>query len=808
MMRRDTTLGGLLVAVSMMMACGPSAPGSKIPGDEGRPGATAPKAPSGDAPLGEEQRVGAAKLVDTRSHTALAADNLDQVKTTAPPPKTSAEIYKAVAPATVVVRVAGGIGSGVVIDPAGWVLTNHHVIASGAVEDFKYEATILLGKLSKQTGAMERRDEQYKAEVYKADKLRDIALLKIVDPPDDLPSVRIAEDNPAPGSEVVALGHAGAGMLWALKSGQISALGKLSEALAQLASFKDDEEGQKAADAFRRFMDGQNLGLIIQSTVNVLPGDSGGPLLNERGELVGLNVFSRKDPKTGGLLSFHVHRDELATFVKDRPARPAQLVPDPWLEGGGDMSLEDADLDGKVDVLLLQGRKPCAFCPVQSTAVFIDADQNSFDERPIPKDLNALYEARGFDAEAVYLQIEKDVFVWYDTDDDGTFDRLLYDEGTTGLVSSGYAIGKDGSLDRREDLSRTKPFQAGLFTSDGLDERFARITHAAFPARYTDAPEPMASTLPDPIGRAGHSIAGDLDEDGTLDAVQTTNPFSKRLLIDTDQTTIAPLGPIFELSEVDRTKIDPEIAVVSQSTHMWIFYDRDDDGRFDLVLHTPGTRVYAATDAWTIDAGGKKTPAPEHVGRMLFRPALLDATQGPRLTKMVQNGLLAIMSAEDDGLGSFPHPIDDHRGTSVEIMELPVAKRAVITLIGYGSDGYLLDLDQSSGLFGAKDAIDIQKRVEDGKIDAEFAYFHRNGIAWAYYDTDTTPGYDVVLVSLTPSRGTVDAGFSISGAQATHDPSLSGGRLVRPSLFRSVLLKQRLTKLASDLFADDMVEGR
>lgn len=807
MMGRDTWLGGLLFAVSMMMACGPSGPEAKAPAAEPSEGTDAETA-EGDAEIGKEHRVGAAKLVDRRSHVALAADNLDQVKTTAPPPKTSAEIYKAVAPATVIVRVAGGIGSGVIIDPAGWVLTNHHVIASGGVEDFKYEATILLGTLNARTGAMERGEKEYKAEVYKADKLRDVALLKIVDPPKNLPAVRMATENPTPGTEVVALGHAGAGMLWALKSGQISALGKLSEALAQLASFKDDDEGQKAAETFRKFMDRQSLGLIIQSTVNVLPGDSGGPLLNARGELIGLNVFARKDPKTGGLLSFHVHRDELATFVKKRPSRPAQLVPDPWLEGGGDMSLEDADLDGKVDVLMLQGRKPCAFCPRQSTAVFIDADQNSFEGKAIPKDLNALYEARAFDAEAVYLQVEKNVYVWYDSDDDGTFDRLLYDEGTTGLVSSGYAIGNNGSLDREPDLSRTKPFQAGLFESDGLDKRFARITHAAFPARYTDAPEPMASTLPDPIGRAGHSIAGDLDEDGTLDAIHTTNPFSKRLLIDTDQTTVAPLGSMFELADVDRAKIDPEIAVVSQSTHMWIFYDRDDDGAFDLVLHTPGTRVYAATDAWTLDAGGKKSPAPEHVGRMLFRPALLDGTQGPRLAKMVDEGLLAIMSAEDDGLGSFPHPVEDHRGTSIEIMELPVAKRAVITIIGYGSDGYLLDLDQSSGLFGSKDAIDISKRVEDGKIDAEFAYFHRNGVAWAYYDTDTTPGYDVVLVSLEPSKGTVDAGFRIAGDKATHDAALSKGRLVRPSLFKSLLLKQRLTKLANDLFADEMVEGR
>ena len=91
---------------------------------------------------------------------------------------------------------------------------------------------------------MEVRDDLQRLEA-KADKLRDIALLKIVDPPKKkLPAVRLARAKPVPGDPVIALGHAGAGMLWAIKAGEISALGKLSEHLATLASFKDDEAGR------------------------------------------------------------------------------------------------------------------------------------------------------------------------------------------------------------------------------------------------------------------------------------------------------------------------------------------------------------------------------------------------------------------------------------------------------------------------------------------------------------------------------------------------------------------------------------
>ena len=83
-------------------------------------------------------------------------------------------------------------------------------------------------------------------------------------------------------------------MLWALKSGEISALGKLSEHLAAVASFKNDAAGKRKHAKFKKFVESKNLGMVIQSTCNILPGDSGGPLVNDRGELIGLNVFTKR----------------------------------------------------------------------------------------------------------------------------------------------------------------------------------------------------------------------------------------------------------------------------------------------------------------------------------------------------------------------------------------------------------------------------------------------------------------------------------------------------------------------------------
>jgi len=813
-MRRIRAMRGMGLVTALVVlvtGCGPDATGTPTtptPTSAPTASAAAEGATAHELPAGKT-RVGSEKLVDRRHRLGLAADTLDQVKTNAGPPKTATEIYKAAAPATVIIRVGGGLGTGVIIDPAGWVLTNHHVIAAGKAEDFRYKANILLGKLSKDTGAMERTDKEYEAEVYKADKLRDLALLKIVDPPKKLPAVKIAAAKPAPGNSVVALGHAGAGMLWALKSGQISAMGKLSEALAQLASFKDDEAGRKARKAFKKYIDSKNLGMVIQSTCSILPGDSGGPLLNSRGELIGLNVFTNSDRKTGGLLSFHVHLNEVKRFAADRPKRPRQLLPDPWLEGGGDLSYEDADLDGSVDVLLMQGRKPCTFCPRQSTAVFFDADQNSFVGKSKLPDLNDVFDKRDFDAEAVYLQLERNVLIWYDTDNDGTFDTLLYDEGTRGITKAGYRIAKDGSLSRDDSWTSTKPFKPALFKDQALHQRFARIARAAFPARYTDAPGPMSDSLPDPIGKFGAAQTGDLNRDGRPDAIDVTCPFSKRLLIDADQSFVPGLSMRFQMAKADRKSFDAEVAIVSQATQMWVFYDTDDDNRFDLALHSPGARVYVAASAWRLDASGGKTPAPEHIGRKLIRPDLLgqkDHAEGAR--SMVQRGLLAIMSAKDgDGLSSFPDPVKDHRGTGMQLLDIKAAPKTVVAIVGRGSDGYLLDLDRSSGLFGPRDKIDITKRVKDGKFDAEFAYFQRNGLAWTFYDTDMRPGYDLVLVSLKPASGKVDAAFTVAAdGSVKHDAALATGALVRPGAFKSPALQARMKTLATELFADAMIE--
>jgi S1-C subfamily serine protease len=758
--------------------------------------------------IGGRERIPSPKLIDRRARSAVASDSLGLVENSARPPQNSAALYRAVAPATVIVRVAGGIGSGVVIDPAGWVLTNHHVVALGESEDFRLKVSVLLGELSGETGGMVRQQKTYEAVVYKADKLRDLALIKLLDPPKSLPFVRLAKQNPVPGQQVISIGHAGAGMLWAIKPGEVSALGKLSEQLAALAQFKDDESGKEASDSFKKYLDGKNLGLVIQSTCNILPGDSGGPLVTKTGELVGLNAFSNKDPRTGGLLNFHIHRDELAKFVKQRPKKPAQLVPDPWKEGGGDASYEDADLDGSVDVLLMEGRRACSFCPRQSAAVFMDLDQSTYKSSPDLPPLKDVFEKQSFDAELVYLQLENDAFVWYDSDDDGAFDVLLVDSGTTGRSSSAYRIQPDGELVKDSALASGRVIRTALFKQSHLHPRLARVARAAFPEHYLEAASAPGDLLPEPIGTTGTGQATDLDFDGVRDTLRVETAFSMRLLIDVDQSSIGSLPAEISLAKLGTNKLDAEVAIVSQSTHMWVWYDSDDDGRMDLVLHSPGTRLYVAANAWKVDAAGNKTAATEQIGRKLIRHSVLPAgTMATRFSRIVDKHFLPIMSEKgSDGLASFPDPIADHRGTGFELMNLKGAHKSVVVVHGQGSDGYLVDFEGTSLPDKPKPG-ELQKAMEAGKFDAEYAYFQRNGLAWAYFDTSNKRRYDVVLYSSDPRGGKADHGFRIADdGRVTLDTALAGRPLAAHSLFSAKRDQKKMEKLAKELFGARALE--
>jgi serine protease Do len=151
---------------------------------------------------------------------------------------------------------AGGIGSGFIISKEGHILTNAHVVA-----DFE-DVTVRLADSKR----------EFKAKVIGLDRRTDVALLKV--DAKDLPTATLGNSGQVqPGQWVAAIGSP-FGFANTITAGIVSATGR---------SLPDE--------TFVPF---------IQTDVAVNPGNSGGPLINLKGEVIGINsmIYSR----TGGYM--------------------------------------------------------------------------------------------------------------------------------------------------------------------------------------------------------------------------------------------------------------------------------------------------------------------------------------------------------------------------------------------------------------------------------------------------------------------------------------------------------------------------
>ena len=149
-------------------------------------------------------------------------------------------------------RQVNGMGTGVVIDPRGYILTNFHVVDGVK----RINVTLENGRT-------------YIARIVARDKQTDLALIRIR-ASEELPVLRLGTSQDLmPGETVVAVGNA-FGYEHTVTTGIISALHRNVQ-----------------VNDTQQYLD------LIQTDASINPGNSGGPLLNVDGEMIGLNVAVR-----------------------------------------------------------------------------------------------------------------------------------------------------------------------------------------------------------------------------------------------------------------------------------------------------------------------------------------------------------------------------------------------------------------------------------------------------------------------------------------------------------------------------------
>jgi serine protease Do len=185
-------------------------------------------------------------------------------------------------------------GTGVIIDAAkGYVLTAYHVIGAdrvvAVVMPIRRDGEIVTDPTAYTTGL--------KCVVAARDTKRDLALLRIKPPLTPLTALPLAAKSASPGAAVFTIGGDMSKSLWRFSAGHIR---------------------QVYADSWK-FASGQEVSArVAEMTVPINPGDSGGPIINQANEVVGINSATNKD---ASLTSKGIDVTEIKAFLSEHPIR-------------------------------------------------------------------------------------------------------------------------------------------------------------------------------------------------------------------------------------------------------------------------------------------------------------------------------------------------------------------------------------------------------------------------------------------------------------------------------------------------------
>ena len=195
-------------------------------------------------------------------------------------------------------QVQNSLGSGVIVDARGFIVTNNHVVKNG--QDIR---VVLADK------------REFEAKLLVADERVDLAVLKIDVGDERLSALKFGNsDDLEVGDLVLAIGNP-FGVGQTVTSGIISALARTDVGVS-------------------------DYGFFIQTDAAINPGNSGGALVNMAGELVGINtaIYSRSGGSIG--IGFSIPSNMVQTVVES--AETGKRIQRPWV--GADLQDVTADI--------------------------------------------------------------------------------------------------------------------------------------------------------------------------------------------------------------------------------------------------------------------------------------------------------------------------------------------------------------------------------------------------------------------------------------------------------------------------------
>ena len=191
--------------------------------------------------------------------------------------------------------ITQGVGTGFIVSEDGYIATNYHVV-SGAN---KIKVTLKSGDV-------------YDAEFVGGDEVADLAIVKI-----NAKGLKVAElgdsDALLQGQDVVAIGTpAGMEFAWTATKGIVSAVNRVVD------------------------YNGEKLTTVIQTDASINNGNSGGPLINMKGQVIGINSMKLASSQYEGM-GFAIPINSAIDVLNDIIANPG-VVKQPDGSSSGDLS--------------------------------------------------------------------------------------------------------------------------------------------------------------------------------------------------------------------------------------------------------------------------------------------------------------------------------------------------------------------------------------------------------------------------------------------------------------------------------------
>ncbi len=229
-------------------------------------------------------------------------------------------------------------GSGVVVEPSGWILTNRHVVEGATSLDVVFAD-----------------GSQYKGVRYKAARDTDIAFVKINGGP--------FETAPIGDSDEVRVGD------WAIAVGSPFSFDQT--VTVGVISAKGRKISQGRGGSYETF---------LQTDAAINAGNSGGPLLNLRGEVIGINtaIFSPTRTYAGIGFAIPINRAERLFRHLDKEVVPASADNPAWLGVSVRDLLEEEQVqlgvEGGLVVLQVTPRSPASRAGLREFDILLGVD--------------------------------------------------------------------------------------------------------------------------------------------------------------------------------------------------------------------------------------------------------------------------------------------------------------------------------------------------------------------------------------------------------------------------------------------------